>query len=231
MQRVSARHSAPGGEEVMSSGSDVGDSIGALDDETRELVRLAVTIAMGSEPRLREAMRTTVQAEVRPEWVEEVILQSYLFAGFPRALNAAREWRRASGQPAPRDELPASDGDADLWRKRGEATCEVVYGEFYQPLRHNIRDLHPALDEWMIVDGYGKVLSREALDLKRRELCIIAVCAAAEQDRQLHSHLHGARNAGASPGEVDDALAVADEYLDSDARHRVQLLWARVRGK
>lgn len=231
MPRVSARHSAPGREEVMSSGPGDGDSIGALDAETRELVRLAVTIAMGSEPRLREAMRTTVQAEVRPEWVEEVILQSYLFAGFPRALNAAREWRRASGQPAPRNEPPASDGDADLWRKRGEATCEVVYGEFYQPLRHNIRDLHPALDEWMIVDGYGKVLSREALDLKRRELCIIAVCAAAEQDRQLHSHLHGARNAGASPGEVDDALAVADEYLDSDARHRVQLLWARVRGK
>ena len=231
MPRVSARHSAPGGEEVMSSGSGDGDSIGALDAETRELVRLAVTIAMGAEPRLREAMRTAVLAEVRPEWVEEVILQSYLFAGFPRALNAAREWRRASGQPAPRNEPPATDGDADLWRKRGEATCEVVYGEFYQPLRHNIRDLHPALDEWMIVDGYGKVLSREALDLKRRELCIIAVCAAAEQDRQLHSHLHGARNAGASPAEVDDALAVADEYLDSDARHRVQLLWARVRGK
>jgi 4-carboxymuconolactone decarboxylase len=215
----------------MSSGSGDGDTIDALDAETRELVRLAVTIAMGTEPRLREAMRSAVQSEVRPEWVEEVILQSYLFAGFPRALNAAREWRRASGRPAPRNEPPASDGDADLWRKRGEATCEVVYGEFYQPLRHNIRDLHPALDEWMIVDGYGKVLSREALDLKRRELCIIAVCAAAEQDRQLHSHLHGARNAGASPGEVDDALAVADEYLDVDAQHRVRLLWARVRGK
>lgn len=231
MPRVSARHSAPEGKEVMSSGSGEGDSIGALDAETRELVRLAVTITMGAEPRLREGMRAAVQAKVRPEWVEEVILQSYLFAGFPRALNAAREWRRASGQPAPRNEPPASNGDTDLWRKRGEATCEVVYGEFYQPLRHNIRDLHPALDEWMIVDGYGKVLSRGALDLKRRELCIIAVCAAAEQDRQLHSHLHGARNAGASPGEVDDALAVADEYLDSDAQHRVQLLWARVRGK
>ena len=34
-------------------------------------------------------------------WVEEVILQSYLFAGFPRALNAAREWRRVSGVAAP----------------------------------------------------------------------------------------------------------------------------------
>ncbi|HUF31230.1 MAG TPA: carboxymuconolactone decarboxylase family protein [Gemmatimonadaceae bacterium] len=231
MPRVSAHHSAPAGKKAMSSGSADADTIGGLDGETHELVRLAVTIALGSEPRLREAMRSAMQAGVRPEWVEEIILQSYLFAGFPRALNAAREWRRASGRTAPQNEPPANDGDTELWRKRGEATCEVVYGEFYQPLRHNIRDLHPALDEWMIVDGYGKVLSREALDLRRRELCIVAVCAAAEQSRQLHSHLHGARNAGASPGEVDGALAVADEYLDADARSRVRLLWARVRGK
>ena len=32
------------------------------------------------------------------------MLQSYLFAGFPRALNAAREWRRVSGAPAPADD-------------------------------------------------------------------------------------------------------------------------------
>ena len=66
-----------------------------------------------------------------PEWVEEVILQSYLFAGFPRTLNAAREWRRISGRPA-----PLSDADADAtvpgmpgdWRARGEITCSTVHG-------------------------------------------------------------------------------------------------------
>jgi 4-carboxymuconolactone decarboxylase len=168
---------------------------------------------------------------VRPEWIEEVVLQSYLFAGFPRALNAAREWRRVSGRPAPHADAGAVYADADSWRDRGERTCAVVYGQFYERLRHNIRDLHPALDAWMIVEGYGKVLSRPELDLKRRELCIVAVCAAAEQDRQLHSHLHGARNAGASPDEIDGALAAADEHLDADARRRIRLLWARVRGK
>jgi len=39
--------------------------------------------------------------EVDPVSVEEIILQSYLFAGFPRALNAMRMWRVVSERPAP----------------------------------------------------------------------------------------------------------------------------------
>lgn len=231
MQRVTANESAPVRDESMSSGEQAQAKMGALDDETAALARLAAVIAVGTEPRLRLAMSDAVQAEVRPEWVEEVILQSYLFAGFPRALNAAREWRRASKRPAPVRDAGMDYERAREWRIQGERTCELVYGAFYERLRHNIRDLHPALDAWMIVDGYGKVLSRDGLDLKRRELCIVAVCAASEQDRQLHSHLHGARNAGATVAEVSGALGVADEFLEPDAQRRLRLLWARVQGK
>jgi 4-carboxymuconolactone decarboxylase len=99
----------------------------------------------------------------------------------------------------------------------------------YERLRVNIRDLHPALDAWMIVEGYGKVLSRPGLDLKRRELCVVAACAVLEQERQLHSHLHGALNAGATPAEVDDALAAVDDLLEPATRERVAHLWSRVR--
>jgi 4-carboxymuconolactone decarboxylase len=226
-----ARDSDATGDGTMSSGAEAQASVSGLDAATEALCRLAATIAVGSESDMRRAMRGVVEGAVRPEWVEEVVLQSYLFAGFPRALNAAREWRRASGLPAPHEDVDASDAQVEAWRSSGERTCETVYGVFYERLRHNIRELHPALDEWMIVEGYGKVLSRPALDLARRELCIVAVCAAAEQDRQLHSHLHGARNAGASPDEIDGALATADAFLDADARKRIRLLWARVRGK
>lgn len=226
-----ARQSDAAGNETMSSGEGAGATIGGLDPETAALCRLAATIAVGSEPQVRDVMRHVVEQRVRPEWVEEVVLQSYLFAGFPRTLNAAREWRRASGRPAPHEDVGTSYERFQAWRADGEATCRTVYGEFYERLRHNIRELHPALDAWMIVEGYGKVLSRSALDLTKRELCIVAVCAAAEQDRQLHSHLHGARNAGASADEIEGALAAADPFLGEEARRRIRLLWARVRGK
>jgi 4-carboxymuconolactone decarboxylase len=84
----------------------------------------------------------------------------------------------------------------------------------YERLRDNVRALHPALDEWMILEGYGKVLSRPGLDLPRRELCIVAACAATGQERQLHSHLHGARNAGVAEVVVRAALDALRGLID-----------------
>lgn len=203
--------------------------LSALDDETRILVRTAALLAGGDEPALRAAL-SDAAVDVRPEWVEELVLQTYLFAGFPRALNAAREWRRISGRPAPKTD-DGAEYDQDAWLARGEATCATVYGPFYDRLRVNIRDLHPALDAWMIVEGYGKVLGRPQLDLARRELCVVAACAVARQDRQLHSHLHGALHAGASATVVTAALATIADLLDAETQRRYDGLWARVQGK
>jgi 4-carboxymuconolactone decarboxylase len=199
-----------------------------LDEATRELVRLAVVIAAGSEPDLRAAMARAVSRAVDPTWVEELILQSYLFAGFPRTLNAAREWRRVSGKAAPSHDEGADYNNCARWRERGEETCATVYGATYERLRANVRELHPALDTWMIVDGYGKVLGRPGLDLKRRELCVVAVCAALRQERQLHAHLHGALNSGATPAEVNETLQLALEGANDDVGRRFQRLWTRV---
>ena len=80
----------------------------------------------------------------------------------------------------------------------------------------------------MIVEGYGKVLSRPGLDLMRRELCVVAACAASEQDRQLLSHLHGALHAGATPRQVGAALDALDGICTADAVRRARMLWAKV---
>ena len=204
-------------------------TLDALDVETAALVRLAAVLAGGSEGEVRSEL-SVVNGRVDPVWVEEVILQTYLFAGFPRALNAAREWRRISGRSAP---TLAEDRERAVldFSERGEATCATVYGVFYDRLRVNIRGLHPALDRWMITEGYGKVLGRPFLDLARRELCVVAACAIARQDRQLHSHLHGALNAGAAGGVVRAALQVVAPLVGDEDMRRYLGLWARVQGK
>ena len=202
----------------------------ALDDDTRTLVRTAAVIAVGSEPDIRAALAVAARV-CDPVAIEEVVLQSYLFAGFPRALNAAREWRRISGVEAPADDEGAHFELVPEWTRRGEEACAIVYGPFYEGLRKNIRALHPALDAWMIVDGYGRTLARPGLDLRRRELCVVAICSAARQDRQLHSHLHGALHAGATAGEVAGALAAVEDLLSADDAKRHRFLLARVIGK
>lgn len=201
-----------------------------LEPDLRALVRLSARVAAGSEADVRTGCAEVLDADVDVAWVEECILQSYLFAGFPRCLNAMREWRRVSEAPAPEGEdIP--EPSLRRWRTQGEQTCEIVYGKFYEKLRGNITHLHPALDDWMIVEGYGKILSRPGLALPLRELCIVAACAASGQDRQLHSHLHGALNAGASPEDVAGTLDALADIIPADNLSRAKLLFARVIGK
>jgi 4-carboxymuconolactone decarboxylase len=201
-----------------------------LDDPTRVLVQLSAAIAAGDETTVRHWL---VQAErdVPPLHVEELVLQSYLFCGFPRALNAAREWRRVSRRPAPATDEAEDVSLVQEWRERGEQTCAAVYDGMYEKLRLNVRDLHPALDAWMVVDGYGKVLARPGLDLPRRELCVVAACAAMGQDRQLHSHLRGALNVGVAPAALRDAIDAIGGLIGADRARSAHLLLARVLGK
>jgi 4-carboxymuconolactone decarboxylase len=203
-------------------------SVGALPDSTLQLVRVSAAIAALDEQALRVVMETAA-ANTESALVEEVILQSYLFAGFPRALNAARVWRTFLSAPA--KQTLEDSGGLDDWRRRGEETCATVYGDAYERLRENIRALHPLLDEWMIVDGYGKVLSRPGLDLATRELCIVAACAASGQQRQLHSHLRGALNAGVSADTVEQVLDALADLIPADRLASYKLLFARVRGR
>lgn len=225
------RDGAPSRNAAMSSRPTATRSVAALDDETRALVRLAAMISAGDEASVRASMSEAASA-VPFAWVEELVLQSYLFAGFPRALNAAREWRRITGAPPPEnDEAEELWRAGDEWAARGEATCRAVYGAAYERLRRNIRTLHPALDAWMITEGYGKVLSRPGLDLARRELCVVAACVAGGHERQLHAHLHGALNVGAPAAWVTDTLEALAGVVSPTLLHAARMLWARVQGK
>ena len=210
----------------------------ALDDATRRLVRVAAIVAAGSETEVRDAL-DDAESGVPHQWIEELLLQTYLFAGFPRTLNAFREWRRRVPGPEAvrtlgRLKEPTSRGpDVPVleWEARGHETCRAVYGRMYDKLRENIDALHPALDSWMIVEGYGKVLSRPGLDLARRELCIVAACVASGQERQLHSHLHGALNVGVAPSVVRDALDALRSVVPDARLSAARLLLERVIGK
>jgi len=190
----------------------------------RVLVRLSAALATRSEAQIGAALAEAVRDGV-PEQVEEALLQSYLFLGYPAALNGFRLWRDASGRPAPEatDEKPA------LWGERGPELCKAVYAGQYERLKLNIRGLHPDMERWMIVEGYGKVLGRPGLSLELRELCIVAILAVLNAPRQLYSHLRGALNAGADPARVDAALGEAGRLARPEDAAAAMQVWREVR--
>jgi 4-carboxymuconolactone decarboxylase len=200
-----------------------------LDPATAQLVRFAAAIAQGHEADLRECAVACRAVPVPDLWVDELLLQSLLMVGYPRALIAFAIWRTVGSATAPASDPDAEYGRVAEWTARGEATCRVVYGANYRRLRQNVQALHPALDAWMMTEGYGRTMSRPGLDLVRREFCVVAQTSVMETPRQLHSHLRGALHAGATRAQVEAVLALVNPLLSCEQWRKVKELWATVK--
>jgi 4-carboxymuconolactone decarboxylase len=200
-----------------------------LDAATRALVRVALALPLAPEVHLADLMRRAREDGAPAIWLEELLLASVLYVGFARTLVAAAVFRRLEPDPAPEGEESRYEEWRE-WMARGEATCRVVYGKHYDQLRHNVRALHPALELWMIVDGYGKTLSRPGLDLRHREFCSVGMLLPQRAPRQLVAHLRGALNAGATAAELDEVLAIAAaEGVDAELLAIAQNLWQELK--
>lgn len=195
----------------------------SLTSAERSLVRVSAALAAGRDEALRSALAAAALA-ADPMEVEEALLQSYLFVGYPAALAALAAWREIG--PAP--PAAASPGDWPGWARRGAALCRRVYSTRYRELRDNVRRLHPDMELWMVVEGYGKVLGRPGLAPLAREYCVVALLAVAGAGPQLYSHLRGALNLGASAKSLAEALAVAARFMDDARREAARATLRRV---
>jgi 4-carboxymuconolactone decarboxylase len=194
----------------------------ALPEETAALVRVSAAIAARAPERLAEALAAAAGV-VPPEALDEAILQSHLFVGFPITLEAMR---LRAGQRS--GEAGTALEEVTDFRARGERICATVYGRSYPRLRESVAALHPELDRWMVEEGYGRVLGRPGLDLATRELCVVALLVVWDAPRQLHSHLLGARNAGATDAGIRAAVEIACGLLDDERAGRARGLLEEV---
>ncbi|MBI2931587.1 MAG: carboxymuconolactone decarboxylase family protein [Planctomycetes bacterium] len=173
------------------------------------LARVCVAVARGKDRVVRREIKAALRAGTRIDDLREAILQTYLFAGFPRAINglwaldmAARlEPGRPAG-PAPRASV-------------GERLCRAIYGGEYEAMMARMRRLSPELALWILEEGYGKVLSRPHFGPRVRELLVVPTLAAMETWRQLSGHVRGARRVGASAGELRRVLKAVRDLLPS----------------
>jgi 4-carboxymuconolactone decarboxylase len=175
----------------------------------RLLAQLSAAVATGDEPRTRTLIRElALLGDAAPrQALQEAILQTYLFAGFPAAINGfnvlQEAWPSRRGAAQNPEDYYASWRE---WHARGEELCAKIYGAGYGRLRAHMRELSPELDLWMVVEGYGKTLSRPGLSPEARELCAVASLAALRAERQLRAHLDGARRLGVEEDLLQEAL-------------------------
>lgn len=185
-------------------------------DLTTDLVTASVLSAKGAWDSLHGYVERTLVSANDIQAYYEALLQLYLFAGFPTALEALLVLNSVVKKRFPDFQMSAEQFDADLFTVRGTKLFSKIYAGVESKMLASLAAATPDLAEWMLLEGYGKTLSRDGLDIVTRELCIVGVLAMSGHSRQLTSHVRGARLVGATSAQLLMVADVVQEYGEVD---------------
>lgn len=155
--------------------------------ETELLALLSAASVLRKNARFAEILKIMIHKRISYKKIYEALLQTYLFAGFPSALISLKKFNEVVGLGKNYDGY-----DLHKYSNRGIKNCRRIYGDKFDKLISNIKTFSPEMAEWLIVEGYGKVLGRKGLTLKEREVCIVSILSALKYKDQLYSHINGA---------------------------------------
>lgn len=82
-------------------------------------------------------------------------------------------------------------------------------GPAFQQTLDALGAIDPELVDYLVADGYGKVLSRGSLSLENRELCILGALACRGHLPQLKWHIAAALNIGVTPEAIREVMIQA----------------------
>ncbi|MAE47218.1 MAG: hypothetical protein CMJ86_10045 [Planctomycetes bacterium] len=177
--------------------------------ETERLVRLTIAICQGDWHSLRILRREAPPGEPDRGW-REALLQSHLFAGIPRMVEACAVLLAEGGlDSCGPEEIEAQPIDPE----RGQRLFDEIYGDTGPAVTEALARAHPEILAITLDHAYKRVLSRPGLAGATRELLAVGALAAGNQRRQLASHARGALRLGALPEEILAAARLGVEGL------------------
>jgi 4-carboxymuconolactone decarboxylase len=204
-----------------------------LAEEDRWLCSLAFLQGEGDRENLTRILEVYITDYNRLRRAYEILLQGYLFCGYPKAIESFFCLNEAlSGREdlSPRNFEPRPLADSELLLERGEALCREIHRDKFDKMRNKIGDFCPDLGYLMIAEGYGHILSREGVELKTRELAVVSSLTSLEARRQLHSHIRGARNVGCGDREVYEAIYTGLAWISPAKIKNSIILWREITG-
>ncbi len=154
----------------------------------------------------------------------EMGLQVVAYAGFPRAIEAlgiVRDVLERAPEAAAEGIEPTADGEpdgAEALARAGHEVFEDIYREATPEVLAGLDALCAGFSRWVLMDAYGRILSRPGLSLADRERMAVSALALMALPAPLGSHIRGALRNGSTCADVEDILrssrALADGHRD-----------------
>ena len=110
--------------------------------------------------------------------------------------------------------------------KQGEALLNKIHGAHTgEAIVSALDDICPDLASMTIEWGFGEIVSRQAIDLKTRQLVTVASCVTlGHAQPQLRAHIEGALNVGATREEIVEVILQVALYAGFAAATNAMLL-------
>jgi alkylhydroperoxidase/carboxymuconolactone decarboxylase family protein YurZ len=186
----------------MSSTKNKNTRFGKLEKEDF-LPLICAAAALRKEEHLKYLLEESKLHGIKEKLLYESLLQNYLFTGYPSAMISLKILREY--YPKIENTLHES-WDLNKYKECGTKNCKKIYGKKFDKLISNVKNFSPELSEWLILEGYGKVMGRKGLSLKQRELNNVSVLTALKFEDQLYSHINGAFRTKATIGQIERVI-------------------------
>lgn len=182
-----------------------------LNLKERQIAAISGSAAKGDKSGLVTALSAGLDAGLTVNEIKEVLVQLYVYCGFPRSMGALNtfmsvlEQRKAQGINDTEGALPTLQ-EVGRSVEYGAANQRKLFGRDAQGA---VLSFAPAIDQYLKAHLFGDIFGRDNLDWKTRELATIAMLAAMEGvETELKVHIaHGKYN-GLTDMQVDEIVTL-----------------------
>ncbi len=213
-----------GTQQITQQAQDVAKVILSASSDSVGLAVFSGLIAHAESFITKRGIEALTERNVSMSETYEVLLQSYLFCGFPRMLDALFDFAELVKPerylPAVTDDcsnLAYTAAESNEYERRGRELVQLIYGKNYNKLQHAIVKMSPDVFRLMIMEGYGKTLSRPGLGVETRELAVVAALTVDRRPRQLRAHLRGAINVGVSAEVLRELFQTLESFTSEES--------------
>ena len=198
-----------------------------LSDRHKAMIPIAAFTATGNMQKLETALGEGLDAGLTVNEIKEILVHTYAYAGFPRALNgiatcmAVLDERKEKGIND-KTGKEATPMPADLDRTTyGHKVRNALVGSDISKRTSGYPVFTPIIDQFLVEHLFADIFYRDVLSHQERELVTISILAAMTgTEAQLKAHLRIAMNAGLNKAQLEEYAAVLRQEVGADSADR-----------
>lgn len=179
----------------------------------KSIVEISAYASAGDLENLSDVLNKALDNKMTINEINEILIQSYAYCGFPRSLNAISTFinvvkeRKSKGikdiQGQSPKVLTSKDNKGEIGTKTRE---ELAGGE----VKGEWQTFAPGIEQYLLEHLFADIFARGVLTHQERELATVSFLSVIKgADPQLNAHINMAKNTGLSNEKLDHAVRYA----------------------